>query len=95
MSLRSIIVLFEEIGKLNLYFWFEICMKDLNVLCNFFLFLKVLDIRIFVMVVFFLDVSDRFGMNVDVFCLFGFVMLKEFGFYFFMVIYCEVEIWIG
>ncbi|XP_068751730.1 uncharacterized protein [Montipora capricornis] len=94
-SSRSITALPEEIGKLNLHLWFEICTKDLNALCNFPLFPKAPDIRTFAMAASSLDASDRFGTNADAFRLFGFVTPKESGFYSFMVIYCEAEIWIG
>ena len=82
------------LGALNLHLWFETCAKDSNALCNFPMFPKAPDKRVFLSKTI-IDVSDTKMKNVEALRMFGYIIPRETGLYIFMVKFCFAELWLS
>lgn len=85
-----LIIILVKRGYLNLYLFLEICVLDLDILCNFLMFFNVLDNRFLLNMI--NVIKDLIGGRVGL-RLFGFIILVKFGLYMFIVKFCYVEVW--
>ena len=81
-------------GNLNLHVWLETCAKDLSILCNFPMFPKAPDGRVFINKTI-IDANENELKDAEGFRMFGFIAPTESGLYVFMVTFCSAEIWLS